>query len=144
MNVQKVKSVKRVSFILVLSLIVLLLPACDRNSANYIIDNKPKIEGTVEEINEDTILMENETGKYLVSLDIKNKDSMTDFYIGDVVYVYYDGVMLETYPAQINNALFIALKTPSKDRPQRDQVQFVFFSKKWVKIEAIEIVSKDG
>lgn len=120
MNVQKVKSVKRVSLILVLSLIVLLLPACDRNSANYIIDNKPKIEGTVEEINEDTILMENETGKYLVSLDIKNKDSMTDFYIGDVVYVYYDGVMLETYPAQINNALFIALKTPSKDRPQRD------------------------
>lgn len=120
MNVQKVKFVKRVSLLLVLSLIVLLLPACDRNSANYIIDNKPKIEGTVEEINEDTILIENETGKYLVSLDIKNKDSMTDFYIDDVVYVYYDGVMLETYPAQINNALFIALKTPSKDRPQRD------------------------
>lgn len=120
MNVKRPKSIKRVSLVLVLSFFVLLLPACDRNSANYIIDNKPKIEGIVEEINENTILIENETGKYLVSLDIKNKDSMTDFFIGDVVYVYYDGAILETYPAQINNALFIALKTPSKDRPQRD------------------------
>ncbi len=120
MNVKRSKTIKRVSLFLVLSFFVLLLPACDRNSANYIIDNKPKIEGTVEEINEDTILVENETGKYSVSLDIKNKDSMTDFYIGDVVYVYYDGVILETYPAQINNTLFIALKTPSKDRPQRN------------------------
>lgn len=120
MNLKRPKTIKRVSLVLVLSFFVLLLSACDRNSANYIIDNKPKIEGTVEEINENTILIENETGKYLVSLDIKNKDSMTDFYIGDVVYVYYDGAILETYPAQINNALFIALKTPSKDRPQRD------------------------
>lgn len=120
MNLKRPKTIKRVSLVLVLSFFVLLLPACDRNSANYIIDNKPKIEGIVEEINENTILIENETGKYLVSLDIKNKDSMTDFFIGDVVYVYYDGAILETYPAQINNALFIALKTPSKGRPQRD------------------------
>lgn len=120
MNVNKVRPLKRVSLILVITLFALLLPACDRNSANYIIENKPKIEGIVEEISENTILIDNETGKYRVSLDIKNKDSMTDFYIGDVVYVYYDGVILETYPAQINNTLFIALKTPSKDRPQRD------------------------
>lgn len=120
MNIRKFKSMRRVSLILVLSLIVLLLPACDRNSANYIINNKPKIEGIIEEISENSIFIQNENGKYRVSLDVKNKDSMTDFYLGDVVYVYYDGVMLETYPAQINNALFIALKTPSKDRPQRD------------------------
>lgn len=120
MNLKRPKTIKRVSLFLVLSFLLLLMSACDRNSANYIIDNKPKIEGTVEEINENTILIENETGKYLVSLDSKNKDSMTDFYIGDVVYVYYDGAILETYPAQINNTLFIALKTPSKDRPQRD------------------------
>ncbi len=120
MNIQKFKSIKRVSLILVLSLVVLLLPACDRNSTNYIINNKPKIEGTVEEISEESIFIKNENGKYRVSLDVKNKDSMTDFYIGDEVYVYFDGVMLGTYPAQINNALFIALKTPSKDRPQRD------------------------
>lgn len=120
MDFRKVKSIKRVSLILVLSLVVLLLPACDRNSANYIIDNKPKVEGIVEEISEESIFIQNENGKYRVSLDVKNKDSMTDFYIGDEVYVYFDGVMLETYPAQINNTLFIALKTPSKDRPQRD------------------------
>lgn len=120
MDFRKVKSIKRVSLILVLSLVVLLLPACDRNSENYIIDNKPKVEGIVEEISEESILIQNENGKYRVSLDVKNKDSMTDFYIGDEVYVYFDGVMLETYPAQINNTLFIALKTPSKDRPQRD------------------------
>ena len=120
MNVQKVKSIKRVSLLLVLTFFVLLLPACDKNSTNYIIDNKPKIEGIVEEVSEESILIQNENGKYIVSLDVKNKDSMTDFYIGDEVYVYFDGVMLETYPAQINNTLFIALKTPSKDRPQRD------------------------
>lgn len=120
MKLKNTKIIKMFSLVLVLSFFVLLLPACDRNSANYIIDNKPKIKGTVEEINENTILIENETGKYLVSLDSKNKDSMTDFYIGDIVYVYYDGAILETYPAQINNTLFIALKTPSKDRPQRD------------------------
>ena len=55
------------------------------------------IEGIVQEVSEQSILIENETGEYVISLDVKNKDSMTDFSIGDKVAVYYDGYIAESY-----------------------------------------------
>ena len=64
--------------------------------------------------------MENETGEYIVSLDVENKDSMTHFSIGDEVVVYYDGNIAESYPMQINTVYAITLKTPA-DRAENNK-----------------------
>ena len=98
---------------LVLALVcVLSLVACNNRNMNDIIANEPNITGIVRKITNDAFLMENETGEYIVSLDVENKDSMTHFSIGDEVVVYYDGNIAESYPMQINTVYAITLKTP--------------------------------
>ena len=88
---------------LVLALVcVLSLVACNNRNMNDIIANEPNITGIVRKITNDAFLMENETGEYMVSLDVENKDSMTHFSIGDEVVVYYDGNIAESYPMQIS------------------------------------------
>ena len=98
---------------LVLALIcVLSLVGCNNRSMNYIISNEPSITGIVKETNENAILIENDDGEYWVSLNVENKDSVTNFNIGDEVVVYYDGNIAESYPMQINTVYAITLKTP--------------------------------
>ena len=99
---------------LVLALVcVLSLVACNNRNMNDIIANEPNITGIVRKITNDAFLMENETGEYMVSLNVENKDSMTHFSIGDEVVVYYDGNIAESYPMQINTVYAITLKTPA-------------------------------
>ena len=106
---------------LVLALVcVLALSGCNNRSMNYIIENEPSITGIVKETNDNSILIENESGEYWVSLNVENKDSMTNFSIGDEVVVYYDGNIAESYPMQINLVYAITLKTPA-DRTENDQ-----------------------
>ncbi|MBE5875219.1 MAG: DUF3221 domain-containing protein, partial [Lachnospiraceae bacterium] len=71
------------------------------------------------ETNDNSILIENEDGEYWVSLNVENKDSMTNFSVGDEVVVYYDGNIAESYPMQINTVYAITLKTPA-DRTEND------------------------
>ena len=80
---------------------------------NYINANEPNITGVVKETNDNSILIENETGEYWVSLNVENEDSMTCFGIGDEVVVYYDGNIAESYPMQINTVYAILLKEPT-------------------------------
>jgi len=80
---------------------------------NYINANEPNITGVVKETNDNSILIENETGEYWVSLNVENEDSMTHFSIGDEVVVYYDGIIAESYPMQINTVYAILLKEPA-------------------------------
>ena len=51
---------------------------------------------------------------------MENKDSVTNFNIGDEVVVYYDGNIAESYPMQINTVYAITLKTPA-DRTENDK-----------------------
>ena len=106
---------------LVLALVcVLALAGCNNRSLNHIIANEPSITGIVKDTGEKAILIENENGEYWVSLDAENKDSMTDFRIGDEVVVYFDGMVAETYPMQINGVYAIMLKTPA-DRTENKE-----------------------
>ena len=99
---------------LVLALVcVVSLVGCNNRSMNDIIANEPNITGIVKKTTNDTFLIENETGEYMVSLNVENKDSMTHFSIGDEVVVYYDGNIAESYPMQINTVYAITLKTPA-------------------------------
>ena len=105
---------------LVLALVCVLgLVGCNNRSMNYIIENEPSITGIIKETNDNSILIENEDGKYWVSLNVENKDSMTNFSVGDEVVVYYDGNIAESYPMQINTVYAITLKTPA-DRTEND------------------------
>lgn len=110
---------KLIAFVLAL-VCVLGLVGCGNRSMNYIIENEPSITGIVKEANENSILIENETGEYWVSLNAENKDSMTDFSIGDKVVVYYDGNIAESYPMQIHTVYAITLITPA-DRAENDK-----------------------
>ena len=89
-------------------------------SMNYIISNEPSITGIVKETNENAILIENDNGEYWVSLNVENKDSVTNFNIGDEIVVYYDGNIAESYPMQINTVYAITLKTPA-DRAENNK-----------------------
>lgn len=95
------------------------LVACNNRSMDYIIRNEPSIIGIVKETTDKSILIENDSGEYSVSLDVENKDSMTHFNIGDEVVVYYDGNIAESYPMQINKVYAIVLKTPA-DRSENN------------------------
>ena len=106
---------------LLLSLICLLgLIGCSNKSMNYIVANEPNITGIVKEANENAILIENEKGEYWVSLNVENKDSTTHFNLGDEVVVYYNGIIAESYPMQINTVYAITLKEPA-DRAENNQ-----------------------
>lgn len=107
---------KKLTTLVLIFFFVFTLSGCNNRSMNYIIENKPSITGIVKESDDYSILIENETGEYRVSLDVENKDSVTHFCIDDEVTVYYDGNIAESYPMQINTVYAIVLKTPSERR----------------------------
>ena len=111
---------KKIIALVLASVCVLGMVGCNNRSMNYIISNEPSITGIVKETNENAILIENNDGEYWVSLDVENKDSVTNFNIGDEVVVYYDGNVAESYPMQINTVYAITLKTPT-DRAKNDK-----------------------
>ena len=101
-------------WLIILSIICVLgLVGCNNRSLNYIISNEPSMVGIVQETNDNSILIENENGEYVVSLEVECADSMTHFNIGDEVVVYYDGNVAESYPMQINKVYAITLRTPA-------------------------------
>ena len=106
--------------IVVLLICMLGLVGCNNRSMNYIIANEPNITGVVKEANEQSVLIENEKGEYWVSLNVENKDSTTHFNLGDEVVVYYNGIIAESYPMQINTVYAITLKEPA-DRAENNQ-----------------------
>ena len=100
---------------------VLGVVGCNNKSMNYIISNEPNIVGIITEVNENSVLIENETGEYVVSLDVENSDGIySPMMIGDEVTVYYDGSIAESYPMQINQVYAILLKEPA-DRTVNEQ-----------------------
>ena len=79
--------------------------------------DEPNFKGIVLEVSENSILVsvneeEDEiksSDKISVSLNVKLKDSITDFEVSDKVRVFYDGTILETYPAKVNEVYSIVL-----------------------------------
>ena len=108
-------------FKFVLAVICICLTFCScRKSLNYVIDNEESVKGVVSETTENSITIDvndgedelNSSDVIVVSLNVQYKDSVTHFNVGDEVAVYYDGMLAETYPAQINSPYVILLVTP--------------------------------
>lgn len=112
---------KKCIAVILLVICVLNLFGCDNKSLNYIISNEPSIIGIIKETTENSILIENEAGEYVVSSNVENSDGIySPMVIGDEVSVYYDGSIAESYPMQINKVYAILLKEPA-DRTVNEQ-----------------------
>ena len=117
---------KKCIALLLVAISVLCLAGCNNRSMNYIIENEPNISGVVEAVYDKYIIIYIETDGYpngaecKVSLDVENEDSMTHFSVGDEVVVYYDGMIAESNPLQINTVYAITLKSPT-ERSQNDK-----------------------
>ena len=119
---------KRITAVLCpLVIILLALVGCAPRSMNHIIANEPSITGVVQEVHDTRILIHIETEGYpagadcSVSLDVENKDGLySPISVGDVVTVYFDGSIVESYPLQINTVYTITLTEPA-DRTQENQ-----------------------
>lgn len=78
---------------------------------------KPNFTAVVTEVYEKEILVTvdkdqaeyNSSDKVIVSLDVKLKDKLISFKVGDKVRIFYDGNILESYPAQIRKVYTILL-----------------------------------
>ena len=110
-----------------LMMILLALVGCAHRSMNYIIANESSITGIVQEVQDTYILIYIETEGYptgadcSVSLDTENKDGLySTISVCDVVTVYFDGNIAESYPLQINTVYTITLTEPA-DRAQQNQ-----------------------
>ena len=111
---------KRFVAMLLVMACVVAFGGCGNRSMNDIIVNEPSITGIVKDVGENAILIENDNGEYWVSRNVENKDSVTNFVVGDEVVVYFDGNVAESYPMQIITVYAITLKTPA-DRTANDK-----------------------
>lgn len=90
---------------------------------------EPHFAGSVTEVYDNAILVSvnegEEEGKssdlISVSLNVKLKESMTDFAVGDRVIVYYNGEIAESYPAQVNTVYAIVLTSPDMQITSSDE-----------------------
>lgn len=107
--------------VFLLSVVLLLgMGGCGR-TMNDVIANEPNFMGIVTDVTESSILVavDESSDAYRscreiwVSLDAQMADSMTHFNIGDEVVVYYDGMIMETSPGQVNTVYAILLRTPA-------------------------------
>jgi len=105
---------KKYLLILISIICMMGLAGCNNRSMNYIISNEPSMTGIIKETNENSILIENESGEYWVSLQVENSDGIySPIMVGDEVTVYYDGNIAESYPMQINTVYAVLLKEPA-------------------------------
>lgn len=119
---------------IIMSVICLILFAGCRRDLNYIISNKPSVLGTVEEITDSAILITchdlqgyEQDVQCWVSLDIQYEDGKTDYNVGDIVDVFYDGTIAESYPLQINTVYAIFLQEPA-DRTVNETAELAAIS----------------
>lgn len=117
---------KRIAAVLLALLCLFALTGC-MNSMNYVMQHSLKLVGTVEEVHDRYVLVRNDTeetpsfggGLYQVSTDVKRKDSVTAFSVGDKVAVYFTGEILEIYPAIVKDVQAIVLLEPA-DRSKNE------------------------
>lgn len=109
--------------ILISFLLILILSGCSKQLNMNTVLNEPNFAGTVSEVhekyilvnvNEDEDVYKNSADLITVSLNVKLKDGLSEYQVGDEVRVYYDGMIAESYPAQANNVYAILILNEAK------------------------------
>ena len=103
--------------LIALQLSLLLLAGCSSQMTLKDAEKEPNFSGVVTKVTEHTILVRvgPEEDEYrssdllMVSLLTEIEGDGRTFQVGDEVRVYYDGMIAETYPAQINRVYAVTL-----------------------------------
>ncbi len=105
---------RNILYFLTIFLLTICLFGCVPMNMNNVV-KEPNFTGLVEEVYENTIIVKvNEKqgiSSDLVSVNTKTKlkDSIRDFEVGQQVRVYYNGIVAESYPAQVNTVYAIVI-----------------------------------
>lgn len=90
------------------------------------IQAEAKITGTVTEVYEHSFLLYCEDVEgypnqhdFQISLNAENPDSYANPAVGDLVSVYFDGLIAEIYPLAIDHVYTIALVAPAETEPEQ-------------------------
>ena len=90
-----------------------VLCGCTR-TMDDIIQKEPSIKAEVIEVNASSFLMKDEEGtRYVIPKEVEYSDSYGGMVKGDIVVVYYDGTLLESWPVQMNHVYAITLLEPA-------------------------------
>ena len=82
-----------------------VLCGCTR-TMDDIIQKEPSIKAEVIEVNASSFLMEDKEGtRYVIPKEVDYSDRYGGMVKGDIVVVYYDGTLLESWPLQMNHVL---------------------------------------
>lgn len=122
--------IKKLAAFLLVLIFVLSLAGCNTKSMNYIIENRPSVTGIVEEVHDDHVVIYSDTAdgypngsRWRISLNVENKDSYTDFVIGDEIVAYHDGNVMETEPLKVGKIYAITLRTPADRAVNEDETE---------------------
>ena len=107
---------KRIGFIMMFVVILVLLTGCSR-SMNYVIGHEPSFIGIVEDVTDEYVLVNVDVEDAIysdhpnvqVSLDVELKDSYLDLSNGDEIVVYYDGNVTD---GKVETVYAITMRTP--------------------------------
>ena len=97
------------------------MAACDQaNTPTQPTDTDPAevvtITGIVQDINDNAILIKNDSGEYWVSMSDEIKDKLRmSLNFDDEVLVSFDGLVMESYPMQIKNVYDIKITVNAED-----------------------------
>lgn len=96
-------------YILLYAFVLLTLIACTENKGDMHLNDKESFTAVVKNVNLNSIMVSvnKDQNEYKIcdvlkiSLDYDNKDSTVKFNTGDQVRIYYNGIILASYPGQI-------------------------------------------
>jgi len=125
----EVLNLKAIQGSLLCCCISILLSSCTIPMNMDSVHKEPHFAGVVVDVYDNSILVKANEGEEVqkssdlidVSLNIELKDSMKEFISGDEVIVYYNGTILESYPAQLEKVYAIVLTSSRKEAILTDE-----------------------
>ena len=82
--------------------------------------------GIVQDINDNAILIKNDSGEYWVSMSDEIKDKLIMYLnVDDEVLVSFDGLVMESYPMQIRNVYDIKITVNAEDDDVHDPTESI-------------------
>lgn len=108
--------------IILLGLCLILMTGCGLSMNN--VDKKPSFTGKVLELHASYVLVDGENiGAVTVTRQTTIPAGSPDMNVGDTVTVYYDGNIMETYPAQLGEVYAIVIEEEVSDDTIYDSVE---------------------
>ena len=116
--------------LIIIFIALITLNSCPNKINMHTVYRQPNFTGIITEMFDNSILVRANDGEEIrnsadlisVSMDTILQGRSSYFMSSDEVTVFYDGVILETYPAQINKVYVIFLISPSKRDRWHDTV----------------------